>query len=169
MNKFEKISLEEFLKSGASEEVYNKIKIPARATKGSMGYDFFAPSSISLVPGGSIVINTGIKCQLDEDKGLFLFPRSGLGFKHHMRLANTVGLIDADYYNNSGNEGHIKIKICNDGDATIKIAQGEAFAQGVIMQWFTAENTEEFKQERAGGFGSTSDNKKGLSKLSMNE
>lgn len=156
MNKFEKVSLEEFLKEGTySEDTYNDIQLPQRATKGSIGYDFFAPASISIAPGGSIVIDTGIKCQLDEDKGLFIFPRSGLGFKSKVHLANTVGIIDVDYYNNPGNEGHIKIKLCNGSDHMVKIAKGEPFAQGIIMQWFTVQETETFKMERTGGFGST--------------
>ena len=159
MNKFEKVSLEEFLKEGIySEDTYNDIQLPKRATKGSMGYDFFAPASISIAPGGSIVIDTGIKCQLDDDKGLFIFPKSGLGFKHKVHLANTVGIIDADYYNNPGNEGHIKIKLCNGGDRMLKIAKGEPFVQGIIMQWFTVQETETFEIERAGGFGSTAVN-----------
>lgn len=155
MNKFEKVSLETFIADGTySEATYSDIILPARATKGSIGYDFYAPAAITLAPGGSIIIPTGIKCCLDEDKGLFIFPRSGLGFKHKMHLANTVGLIDVDYYNNSNNEGHIKIKICNGSDKTIKINKGEAFAQGVILQYFLAEE-EAPKKERMGGFGST--------------
>lgn len=156
MNKFEKINLKTYLADGGySEEAYSDIKLPKRATKGSVGYDFYAPAAISIAPGGSIVIPTGIKCQLDEDKGLFIFPRSGLGFKYNMHLANTVGIIDVDYYNNKGNEGHIKIKICNGSDKVIKIAKGEAFAQGVILQFFLADNEENPTEERKGGFGST--------------
>lgn len=159
MNKFEKVSLAEFTKDGMhSEETYKNIKLPQRATKGSIGYDFFAPHAIALAPGGSLVIDTGIKCQLDDDKGLFIFPRSGLGFKHKVHLANTVGIIDVDYYNNPGNEGHIKIKLCNGSDNVVRIAKGEPFAQGIILQWFSVDATETFDKEREGGFGSTSNN-----------
>ena len=155
MNKFKKISLEKFLKDTQStEEEYENITLPKRATKSSAGYDFFAPSNISLAPGGYAVIHTGIKCQLDEDKVLMIYPRSGLGFKYKIHLYNTVGVIDSDYYNNENNEGHIKIKICNGSSQILKIKTGEAFAQGIITQFFTAEE-EEVTTERKGGFGST--------------
>ena len=156
--KFEKISLEQFTKdynSQDAKEIYDKIKLPAKATKGSKGYDFFAPMTFVMAPGTSMVINTGIKCQLDDDKGLFIFPRSGLGFKYMLQLANTVGIIDVDYYGNESNEGHIKIKLHNGGDKIVKIAQGTAFAQGIILQCFDVEETEEPTKTRVGGFGST--------------
>lgn len=158
MNKFEKISFEQFKEDFKSEDKakYDSIKLPKRATKGSLGYDFYAPGKMTIAPGGFVIVNTGIKCQLDDDKGLFIFPRSGLGFKHKIHLANTIGVIDVDYYNNIGNEGHIKIKLCNGSNDTVKIEAGEAFAQGIILQYFTAEedNNEDFII-REGGFGST--------------
>ena len=156
MNRFEKISLEQFLKdSQSTEEIYENIVIPRRATKSSAGYDFFAPSNISLAPGGYMIINTGIKCQLDKDKVLMIYPRSGLGFKYKVHLYNTVGVIDSDYYNNENNEGHIKIKICNGSNQVLKIKTGEAFAQGIITQFFTTTEEEPVVTERKGGFGSS--------------
>ena len=135
---------------------YDNIKIPKRATTGSAGYDFFAPFDFSLVPGATIKIPTGIRCILKEGFVLKEYPRSGLGFKYRLRLDNTVGIIDSDYYK-SDNEGHIFIKITNEGQQILKVKQGEAFCQGIIVEHFYAEEEEdEVTEQRNGGFGSTS-------------
>lgn len=166
MNKFEKVSFDQYAKSIAGslelyaeyedDTQYNKIIIPKRATKGSAGYDFFAPHDFMLAPGASIKISTGIRVQLDDDKFLALYPRSGLGFKFRVQLDNTVGIIDSDYYN-SDNEGHIMAKITNDSrdGKTVCIKQGEAFMQGVITQFFKTAD-DDCDGIRNGGFGSTS-------------
>lgn len=133
---------------------YDNIKIPKRATTGSAGYDFFAPFDFSLVPGATIKIPTGIRCILKEGFVLKEYPRSGLGFKYRVRLDNTVGIIDSDYYK-SDNEGHIFIKITNEGQQILKVKQGEAFCQGIIVEHFYAEE-DEVTEQRNGGFGSTS-------------
>lgn len=133
---------------------YDNIKIPKRATTGSAGYDFFAPFDFSLVPGATIKIPTGIRCILKEGFVLKEYPRSGFGFKYRVRLDNTVGIIDSDYYK-SDNEGHIFIKITNEGQQILKVKQGEAFCQGIIVEHFYAEE-DEVTEQRNGGFGSTS-------------
>lgn len=133
---------------------YDNIKIPKRATTGSAGYDFFAPFDFSLVPGATIKIPTGIRCILKEGFVLKEYPRSGLGFKYRVRLDNTVGIIDSDYYK-SDNEGHIFIKITNEGQQILEVKQGEAFCQGIIVEHFYAEE-DEVTEQRNGGFGSTS-------------
>lgn len=133
---------------------YDNIKIPKRATTGSAGYDFFAPFDFFLVPGATIKIPTGIRCILKEGFVLKEYPRSGLGFKYRVRLDNTVGIIDSDYYK-SDNEGHIFIKITNEGQQILKVKQGEAFCQGIIVEHFYAEE-DEVTEQRNGGFGSTS-------------
>lgn len=133
---------------------YDNIKIPKRATSGSAGYDFFAPFDFSLVPGATIKIPTGIRCILKEGFVLKEYPRSGLGFKYRVRLDNTVGIIDSDYYK-SDNEGHIFIKITNEGQQILEVKQGEAFCQGIIVEHFYAEEYE-VTEQRNGGFGSTS-------------
>lgn len=133
---------------------YDNIKIPKRATSGSAGYDFFAPFDFSLVPGATIKIPTGIRCILKEGFVLKEYPRSGLGFKYRVRLDNTVGIIDSDYYK-SDNEGHIFIKITNEGQQILEVKQGEAFCQGIIVEHFYAEE-DEVTEQRNGGFGSTS-------------
>ncbi|MDE6728798.1 MAG: deoxyuridine 5'-triphosphate nucleotidohydrolase, partial [Oscillospiraceae bacterium] len=110
--KFEKVSLGQFREgySGENaEDVYNALKLPKRATSGSAGYDFFAPFDIELKPGETIKVPTGIRVKIAEGWLLSLYPRSGLGFKFRLRLDNTVGIIDSDYYS-SDNEGHIFAK-----------------------------------------------------------
>ena len=105
--KFEKVSKEQFVKDWqhefmGSEEwagmVYDRIKLPQRATKFSAGYDFFSPLDFTLEPGKTIKIPTGIRCGMNIDWVLQCYPRSGLGFKYREMLSNTVGIIDADYY-----------------------------------------------------------------------
>ena len=78
--------------------VYQKIRLPRRATVGSAGYDFFAPEAFSLVPHETIKIPTGIRAEIAEGWVLQIYPRSGLGFKYRLQMDNTVGIIDSDYF-----------------------------------------------------------------------
>ena len=160
MNKFEKVSFEQYAKLSIGDDVdirneYDNIKLPKRATIGSAGYDFFAPFGFKLEVGETIKIPTGIRVLLDDDKFLAIYPRSGLGFKYRIQLDNTVGIIDSDY-SQSDNEGHIFIKLTNDGKAnkSININSGDAIAQGIIQQYFITEN-DDTTGRRNGGFGST--------------
>ncbi len=137
------------------EDMYTSLPLPKRATKGSAGYDFYAPFSFSLAPGQTIKIPTGIRCKMDEDWVLKIYPRSGLGFKFRLQLNNTVGIIDSDYFN-SDNEGHIFIKLTNDSNEgkTVDVAQGTGFAQGIFLEYGITVD-DEASAERNGGFGST--------------
>ena len=159
MNKFEKVSFEQYAKAICGDvdirNEYDNIKLPKRATIGSAGYDFFAPFSFKLEVGETIKIPTGIRVFLDDDKFLAIYPRSGLGFKYRVQLDNTVGIIDSDY-SQSDNEGHIFIKLTNDGKAnkSININSGDAIAQGIIQQYFITED-DAATGRRNGGFGST--------------
>lgn len=172
MNKFYKVSYEQFKKdlekncnlSGIGEEniqlIYDNIKLPKRSTTGSAGYDFFAPFSITLDRKNHMVIPTGIRMEMDPDKVLLIFPRSGLGFKYRMQLDNTAGIIDSDYFY-SDNEGHIMIKIANDGyeDKFIEVDHGKAFAQGLLMP-FCVTDDDDADGVRNGGMGSTDEENK---------
>ena len=159
--KFEKVSIEQFAKDwdlgGNADEVYGEIKLPARATTGSAGYDFFAPVDISLAPGETIKIPTGIRAKIEEGYVLSLYPRSGLGFKFRLQLNNTVGIIDSDYYG-SDNEGHIFCKITNDTNEgkTVEIKKGDGFCQGIFTEYFVTYDDEALAK-RNGGFGSTTE------------
>lgn len=160
--KFEKVSEKRFIQDWqkefmGSEEwakvVYDRIKLPQRATKFSAGYDFYAPIDFTLQPGKTVKIPTGIRCGMNTDYVLMIYPRSGLGFKYQLCLANTVGIVDADYYY-SDNEGHIFIKLVNRGDKDIKIKSGDAFVQGIFMEYGITED-DHVETDRNGGFGST--------------
>jgi dUTP pyrophosphatase len=74
--------------------------LPKRATKGSAGYDVFAPFTFVLEPNEDITIPTGFKSHMQDGEVLFGFVRSSLGFKSYVRLANTTMVGDKDYYNN---------------------------------------------------------------------
>lgn len=149
---FEKVSLTEYLKSG-SEQTFNDIRLPLRATAGSAGYDFFAPETIEIKSGETVKVATGIRVKISEGWLLQIFPRSSLGFKYRLTLNNTVGIIDSDYYN-ADNEGHIFIKMTNCGDKDLTIEKGKAFAQGVFTEYGITID-DEAAGERTGGFGST--------------
>lgn len=158
--KFEKVSFGEFKKAFDSEEnkikeIYDSIKLPKRATKGSAGYDFYSPIDINLKSGETAKIPTGIRARINDGWVLSLYPRSGLGFKFRLQLDNTVGIIDADYYN-SDNEGHIFIKItnCSYEEKTVSVKSGNAFAQGIFLPFGITED-DDVTDERNGGFGST--------------
>lgn len=167
MVKFEKISYEQFLKDYTAvygteipedciKEMYNNLKLPKRATTGSAGYDFFSPFEFLLEePNAEIIIPTGIRAIMDNDKVLMIYPRSGLGTKHYMRLSNSTGVIDSDYAG-AENEGHIYIKyrLENHNPDNVRIAAGEAIAQGVFV-YFIKTDDDDANGVRIGGFGST--------------
>lgn len=129
-------------------------KMPTRATKGSAGYDCFSPISFTLKPGEEIKIPTFLKAKMPRNVFLAVYPRSGLGFKYYTRLANTVGIIDSDYYGNESNEGHIFVKIRNEGKKNLAVRKGDAVCQFVFQQYLTTED-DLVNEERTGGFGST--------------
>lgn len=136
-------------------DIYESIELPARATKGSAGYDFYAPFAFSLPPGGTIRIPTGIRVKINDGWVLKLYPRSGLGFKYRLQLNNTVGIIDSDYFE-SDNEGHILAKITNDSNEgkTLEIGAGSGFMQGIFVEYGITFD-DEAEGKRNGGFGST--------------
>ena len=127
--------------------------LPRRATAGSAGYDFFAPRAFQLAPGETVKLPTGVRARIEPGWVLMLFPRSGLGFKYRLRLDNTVGIVDADYFG-AKNEGHIFVKLTNTGDRPLSVAAGEAFCQGVFVPFGLTED-DDASAERTGGFGST--------------
>lgn len=156
--KFEKVSFYQWqmcYMRRDTEEIYNAIQLPKRATIGSAGYDFFAPFDIELKPGESAKIPTGIRAKINEGWMLSLYPRSGLGFKFRLRLDNTVGIIDSDYYY-AENEGHIMAKITNESteNKIVRIPAGTAFMQGIFTQYGVTYD-DETEGTRSGGFGST--------------
>ena len=162
MYKFHKVSEEQFKKDcvvlhhwGHAAADSAEIIMPRRATMDSAGYDIFSPISFVLHPGKTIDIPTGLKAELPTGTFLMIVPRSGLGFRHQICLANTVGIIDADYYNNPENEGHIIVKLVNRGETDCIIRAGQAFCQGIILDYLITDDDYPGKEVRSGGFGST--------------
>ena len=159
---FYKVSEEQFINdwraaTGSSVEeaksVYANIRLPRRATKGSAGYDFFAPESFTLVPHETILIPTGIRVMIEDGWVLQLYPRSGLGFRHRLQLDNTVGVIDSDY------RGEIMVGLQNSGKEDYVIQPADRIAQLMIAPVIQAqvELVDELDETArgAGGFGST--------------
>ena len=100
------------------------------------------------------LVSTGMKCQLDPGTYLQLSVRSSSPLKYWLMLANGVGIIDADYYNNPDNEGEIFLQIFNLSPFNIQIKKGEAIGQGIIVPWGITEDDVAIN-ERVGGVGST--------------
>ena len=100
------------------------------------------------------LVSTGMKCQLEPGTYLELSVRSSTPLKHWIMLANGVGIIDADYYNNPDNEGEIFLQLINVSPFNIRIKKGEAIGQGIIKPYLTTED-DAACGDRLGGFGST--------------
>lgn len=106
-----------------------------------------ANAKVTLVP-------TGVKCRLDPGTYLELSVRSSCPLKHWLIMGNSVGVIDADYYNNPDNEGHIYFQIINLSPLDIVLKKGDAIGQGIIKPYLTTED-DKASARRVGGFGST--------------
>ena len=149
---FEQISKEQW--DNDVKEDYIKHQLPRRGSKNSAGYDFYSPIDIIIPANGTTKIPTGVKAYMQPDEVLMIYPRSSIGFKTNIRLSNTVGVIDSDYYNNSDNEGHIWIKFYNPTDRDFIINIGDKIAQGIFTKFLVTDN-DDANEERTGGLGST--------------
>jgi len=165
---FEKVSKEQFVNdcmklndkigtlylntaSETYESIWEEIQLPKRSTTGAAGYDFYAPSLFVIEEEKEIIIPTGIRCKIDPSYVLMLFPRSSYGCKYGMRLANTVGVVDSDYYN-ADNEGHIMVYVSV--KEPLCIHHNDRFVQGIFLPYGIADE-DEITNKRSGGFGST--------------
>ena len=135
--------------------IYEEIKLPARATSGSAGYDFYTPAGFTLKPGESVKMPTGVRVEMEEGWVLQIFPRSSLGFKYRLQLNNPVGIIDSDYFY-SDHEGHMFIKVTNDSreEKTVDLSAGAAFAQGIFIPFGITVDVD-CEEQRNARFGST--------------
>lgn len=134
-------------------DAYDTMHLPVRNDCGSCGYDFYSPLDFVLDPGDEIKIPTCINVAMLEGWYLMCCPRSGLGFKYYCRLSNTTGIIDASYIL-SENEGHIFVKLRNEGTKRMVIHKGDRFCQGIFnMHGITFDD--HATGTRNGGFGST--------------
>jgi dUTP pyrophosphatase len=156
MRRFEKISFEQFSKDVKDDkELYESYNLPVRKTKTSAGYDFESIYDFVLKPNEIIKLPLGVKVCMNDDEVFMLYVRSSQGFKYNVRMCNQVGVIDSDYYNNIDNEGHMWIKIQNEGDKDYVVKKGDAICQGVFTKYLVVDNEVEMKAIRKGGLGST--------------
>ena len=137
-----------------TDDYLDELVLPHRSTKGSAGYDFFLPYDLTVHAGETVRIPTGVKVQMAEGYVLMMYPRSSLGFKYQMTMDNTVCVVDSDYYNNPGNEGHIFVKMTNHSNKDCFIPKGQAYCQGVFHRYYIADD-DDTVAERVGGYGST--------------
>ena len=155
MRYFEKISFEQFKKDiSCDKDLYNNYILPKRATKNSVGYDFFAINDITIKPREIVKIPTGYKAKFNDNEALLIIIRSSLGFKYNLRLTNQVGLIESDYYNNESNEGHMWVSLQNEGQEEVTIKKNTAYSQGIFINFLKIDN-DETTNIRKGGLGST--------------
>lgn len=132
------------------------VSLPIRKTQYSAGYDIAAAEETILLPATVTVIATGLKAYMRSDEYLGIHIRSGLSIKNNLSLINGQGIIDADYYNNADNEGHILIAVYNHTAQNILICKGTRIAQGIFYKYLVADTDENnLFVTRTGGFGST--------------
>ena len=159
MRKFEKISFNQFKKDISDDkELYESYLLPVRGTKKSAGYDIRSLSEGVIHPGESFVCKTGLKVSMNEDEVFYLYTRSSMGYKYNVTLANSVGVIDADFYNNEDNEGHFSVKLINHGEKDFEVKIGDRICQGIFSKYLVTSD-DKCDKVRTGGIGST--NKEG--------
>lgn len=159
MRRLEKISFSQFSKDICDDKnLYDEYNLPKRATSKSAGYDFYAISDFVIHPGEVLRVPTGIKVIMNDDEAFMLYVRSSMGFKYNVRMTNQVGIVDADYYNNPDNEGHMWFSLQNHGSVDFIVKKGSAFGQGVFTKFLITDD-DEVSDVRISGIGST--NKEG--------
>ena len=135
------------------------INLPMRKTKYSAGYDVEALEDV-VVPAFKMgqkptLVRTGVKAYMPNDEYLMLCNRSSNPKKKGLVLANGIGIVDCDYYNNEENDGHIMFAFFNIKDEDILIKKGECIGQALFQKFYITDN-DNANGKRIGGFGSTS-------------
>lgn len=139
-----------------------EVNIPERKTKYSAGYDVEAIEDTVILPFKTgmkpALVKTGLKAYMENDEYLMLVNRSSNPGKKGLVLANSVGIIDADYYNNPDNDGHFMYAYYNYFNEDVVIHKGDVIGQAIFMKYLITD-TDNATGERLGGFGSTSKQK----------
>ena len=130
------------------------ISLPRRKTAMSAGYDIESAVETEVLPGEIKVIPTGLKAYMESDEYLAVYIRSSMAVKHGIMLANSTGIIDADYYGNEDNEGHIMCALYNSSRRAFHISKGDRIAQGLFMKYLLTDD-DHTEGKRIGGMGST--------------
>jgi dUTP pyrophosphatase len=134
------------------ERIDKSANIPKYAHKGDSGFDFASIESITLAPGETKLISTGLSFEIPEGYELQVRPRSGMSAKSKFRIANAPGTVDSNF------RGEVKIIAENTGHRPIFIEKGDRIAQGVICPIYEAVFVEEELEDTArgsNGFGSS--------------
>ena len=134
------------------------INLPKRKTRCSAGNDVEAAED-TIIPSFKsgmkpTLVKTGIKSYFPDDEYLMLANRSSNPGKKGLVLANSIGVVDADYYGNESNDGHIMFAFYNFFDQDVKIKKGDAIGQAIFQKYFIADD-DNAEGTRVGGFGST--------------
>lgn len=130
------------------------LSLPVRTTEQSAGYDLASAENLTVSPGQSVLVPTGLKVYMNATDVLLLIIRSSLAVKHQLVLANQVGVIDADYVDNPHNEGHIMVPLMNLSSKPAEIAFGQRIAQAIFVHYGLVDE-DQAQGRRSGGFGST--------------
>ncbi|QER68035.1 dUTP diphosphatase [Paucilactobacillus nenjiangensis] len=168
-----------------SKKADQNINLPKRQTRQAAGYDFESSEDfvlpsiwklkfVKIIKGllhnielsdddyldannalKPVLVPTGIKAYMPESEFLMLVNRSSGPLKRRLILPNGVGIVDADYFDNEGNEGEIFFQLINYGVKDLVIKKGERIGQGIFMPFLTADDEEQPQSDRTGGFGST--------------
>ena len=161
------------------KKAYTEAQLPEYATEHSAGADFFCAEEV-VIPSlwkqlfclkanlnsdnkklfQPTLVHTGIKASMETDEVLELYNRSSNPKKLGLVLANSVGVVDADYYSNPDNDGEIMFAFYNfmPFDVTLKV--GDKVGQGVFKKFLRPTEGLNIKSvKREGGFGSTDSNK----------
>lgn len=133
------------------------IHLPKRSTKNAAAYDVEAAEDVIIPPYKPgikpTLIPTGLKAYCQDDEWYMLANRSG-GPKKGFVMANSIGIIDADYYGNESNDGHFMFQYFNFGETELEVKKGDRIGQVIFMKYLTVDN-DEAEGVRTGGFGST--------------
>lgn len=132
--------------------------LPTRGTRYSAGYDFYLKEDIEIPPHSMVKVYTDVKARMMPDEVLMLYVRSSIGIKKNLMLANTTGIIDADYFNNPDTGGNIILALYNYGDHTVALDAGERVMQGIFTKFLITINDKVLSEVRTGGVGSTNEN-----------
>ena len=136
----------------------SNINLPVRSTKNSAGYDVEAAEDCiipAFKPGQKpTLVITGIKAYMESDEVLILANRSSNPGKKGLILANSIGVVDSDYYENPDNDGHIMYAFFNFKAEDVEIKKGERIGQAIFQKYLVTDN-DIAQGERTGGFGST--------------
>ncbi len=132
------------------------IRLPERRTARSAGYDIETAASVNIGPGELVLVPTGLKAYMQPDEVLQIHIRSSIAIRYQLVLMNSVGIIDADYYGNEKNEGHIIIALMNPSEESVHFEKGTRIAQGVFTKYLVIDGDQPGEGvRRQGGFGST--------------